>query len=281
MALYCPCSLKVVNDNLPLLKDFFETNGVPFNYISNILKRTGAVLSGSTILKVMNNELNQRLTGKDGDPYNPYDIDIFVGEKNLEKLKEYLSLLFDHIDPSSHYDYFAEEQKIRRLLYSSMPNITHVLTYSWIHPIQVIALKEGVDPREYIETFDYTFCQNYYDGVDIKSYHPQCVKTKRGFLIYNMDENPGRQFHRTLKYEARGYTIVNSALGPDADTKKQIEYQEGVCDYILHVYPKYTKIYHEITVGKCGLEYLDTLRKTNETIMQELKNDTILNKAQV
>jgi hypothetical protein len=148
-----------------------------------------------------------------------------------------------------------------------MPNIISIYTYSWVHPIQVIVLKKGVDPRNYIETFDYTFCQNYYDGENINSYHPQCVKAKRGFLNYRV-ENPELQFHRTLKYEARGYTIVNRALGPSQDTADAIAYEECIRDYTIHKYPAYMDLYKDVTVGNCGFEYLKTLQETNERLKE-------------
>jgi hypothetical protein len=76
-----------------------------------------------------------------------------------------------------------------------------------IRPYQIIVLDDGVKPTEFVKGFDLTFCQNYFDGEHYYSYHPECVKSRIGYMTKTIDE---KNKYRIQKYEERGYKIYKA-----------------------------------------------------------------------
>ena len=91
--------------------------------------------------------------------------------------------------------------KVSRTLY----NNTTFQSMSYIRPYQIIVLEDSITPQEFVKSFDLTFCQNYFDGKNFFSYHPNCVKERKGYMTREIDEE---HQYRINKYEERGYIIL-------------------------------------------------------------------------
>lgn len=198
------------------LLELFKGGGVSLGHFSFILKATGAVVSGSTILDALQNKaLN--------DPVS--DVDIFVEEKNAALLNALIYPLFVKYDnpPDPHMrDHTGP---------GYMSNIVGLYNYTWrssngtlslYKRVQVIVIKNGIAPKEHVQQFDLTFCQNYFDGDHFYSFHPRCVHSKTGSCGVTIDYD---RLDRLNKYIERGYTITNfdkKALDKEEATRKEI-----------------------------------------------------------
>ena len=47
---------------------------------------------------------------------------------------------------------------------------------------------------------------NYFDGETLVSYHPECVASKKGYVMKEVDMKTSQ---RIQKYEYRGYSVLN------------------------------------------------------------------------
>lgn len=223
---YCSCQKEVYptfGKYYVRLRDLFKGGGLSLEQFSFILKATGAVISGSTILDAIQ---DKGLT----DPQS--DLDIFVEEKNVALLNALIYPLFVKYEnpPNPHIrDHTGP---------GYMTNIVGLYNYTWYSskdklykPVQIIVIKNGITPLEHIQRFDLTFCQNYFDGDRFYSFHPQCVKNKTGSCGVTIDYD---RLGRINKYIERGYTITNfnkDALDKEEATRADLikKYRNPLC----------------------------------------------------
>ena len=64
-----------------------------------------------------------------------------------------------------------------------------------------------IKPKDFVKGFDLTFCMNYFDGETLVSYHPECVASRKGYVMKEVDMKTSE---RIKKYEYRGYSVLNN-----------------------------------------------------------------------
>lgn len=226
----CPCipSLQTNNEYIERMNEHFTSDHLDYNVFCSILQESNAIISGGTILRMLNNDK--------GDQYIGADVDIYVNKSKLSILMKHLNNIFDYskiplTDSKGNIYYRNEYNGIQPINinntegYASIhPNIIELYSYicrrkrtykdthrttfqalSYIRPYQIIVLEDCISPQEFVKVFDITFCQNYFDGNKFFSYHPNCVKARKGYCTKVIDEE---HQYRINKYEKRGYTIL-------------------------------------------------------------------------
>ena len=201
------------------LRTYLKDDGVDFDKFCKILQESKAIISGGTILNVINCHKSVK--------YLQPDVDIYVSKSNSNILINHLNKVFDYsnIDLKNSkgniYHYKFQEIHTRDIDYmGKFENIVELYNYTcrvkqkhcnfevmaYVRPYQVIVIDDSISVQDFVSKFDLTFCQNFFDGKQFFSYHPDCVSSKRGFITRYIDIN---YLYRIDKYERRGYTIVN------------------------------------------------------------------------
>lgn len=223
----CSCISTQVTDEICKnnLKKMIHNDGINFNHVCFIIQATNAIISGSTILQILNNE---------NKGYNLSDVDIYVEEKNQALLNALLFPYFDYskipLKNSKGETYYFKVQYPTGGFFKNtnpsneypeiLPKIVGLYNYTarkkvtvcnfeamgYIRPYQIIILENGVNPKDYVKNFDLTFCQNWFDGENFFSYHPDCVKSRSGYHTRKVDE---KRKYRIEKYEHRGFKVLN------------------------------------------------------------------------
>jgi len=217
----CDCN-PIIRDNeryFNNLRQHFKHDGLDFNNFCKILQESKAIISGGTILSVMNSDESER--------YIIPDVDIYVNQSNSNVLLNHLDTVFNysHIplknSKGNNYHYKFECKNTKDTEYmGKFKNIVELYNYtcrvkvthsdfeimSYVRPYQVIVIDDSISVQDFVSKFDLTFCQNFFDGKQFFSYHPDCVSSKRGFITRYIDID---YLYRIEKYEKRGYTIVN------------------------------------------------------------------------
>jgi hypothetical protein len=171
-----------------------------FKFINKILKENDAVISGGFILKAI---------GAFVDPKS-VDIDIYVPTKNVVVLKKVMEKLFKF----ENVDIRIAQPESKH----TKDGILSVSKYSKGEPgtlkyaeMDIVEVSEGKTPIDIIKNFDFSFCENWYDGEAVFMEYPEDVENKTGFLEkHYMDllyEGDLVLFKRIQKYIARGFTI--------------------------------------------------------------------------
>ena len=211
------------------LKKMIDDDGINFNHLCFILQATNAIISGGTILQILNND-KQR--------YQLSDVDIYVEEKNCALLNALLFPYFDYSkiplrNSKNEIYYFKrtyptgglfKDTKYAKEYVDEYPGVFSQIVglynyaavkkviicnfeaMSYICTYQIIVLENGVNPKDFVKNFDLTFCQNWFDGEQFFSYHPHCVMSRSGYLTRDVDE---KRRYRIQKYEYRGYKVLN------------------------------------------------------------------------
>ena len=138
------------------------------------------------------------------------DIDIYVPTKNVSMLKYEMARLFNYNT---------------RDKYNANPNSKHtkdgilsVSKYSKGEPgtpsyaeMDIVEVNAGKTPIDVIKNFDFTFCENWYNGTTVFMAYPEHVEKKAGLLEkHYMDllyEGDSVLFKRMEKYIGRGFKI--------------------------------------------------------------------------
>jgi len=230
LKMYCSCKLSTQNDEetFERMKEHFKNDTLDYKVFCSILQESNAIISGGTILRMLNND-------KD-DKYDLADIDIYVNKSKANILMKHLNNIFDYtkiplfssvgkiyyyddkyhpIPPINNLKGYPQifPSIVELYSYRCMRKISQTLydgttfqAMSYIRPYQIIILEDSITPQEFVKSFDITFCQNYFDGKNFISYHPMCVKQRKGYMTREIDED---HQYRIRKYERRGYTSLN------------------------------------------------------------------------
>ena len=247
----CNCSPKTYDDFTKLEK-FFENDGIHFKQLCDILRATEAVISGGTILCTLNN---------DNKGYTLSDVDIYVEKKNSALLNALLCPIFDYTkvplkDSDGNIYYHTVTYPTGGMFNKTkpdsdypdvLPSIVGLYNYtckkkttsvwyskdpfdymSYLRPYQIIVLEDGVKPKDFVKGFDLTFCMNYFDGETLVSYHPECVASRKGYVMKEVDMKTSQ---RIQKYEYRGYTIPHGETNSMSLMLKKTGYELPVMYY--------------------------------------------------
>ena len=169
-------------------------------FINKILKDNKAIISGGFILKAI---------GKFDDPKS-VDIDIYVPTEKVGTLKYDMARLFNYTTRVKHNA--NPESK------HTKDGILSVSKYSKGEPgapgyaeMDIVEVNADKTPIDIIKNFDFTFCENWYDGTTIFMAYPEHVEKKAGLLEkHYMDllyAGDSVLFKRMEKYIGRGFKI--------------------------------------------------------------------------
>jgi hypothetical protein len=206
-------------------------DAIPWGPFIHAIRASNAILSGSTILKTIQDALDTSYEWK----YSVRDVDIYVAYKDHKNLIDALRPIFDYshipLKNSNRETYICKELTLfdRTDDYKwELPHIAALYTFtcrvkqtvsnyevmSYRRPYQIIVLEDGYEPTEYVAQFDLTFCRNFYDGRNFYSYHKEHIIQRAGYIItcpgvVPSDKGRMKTSERIKKYEAHGYTILN------------------------------------------------------------------------
>jgi len=163
----------------------------------NLLKDTGSLLSGGFILKAI---LKYDETIPDLDIYVPYNkVPDFLKRCVLDKLFKFE--YFKHHNASIYCRSFLRKNGIRRIHTFNGKNID----------IDIMSVRARTTPTKVCSNFDLTFCQVWFDGVNVYATHPDHIKNKKGYLQMDYINTfmKGNRFlrNRLKKYKNRGFNI--------------------------------------------------------------------------
>ena len=162
----------------------------------NCLLGTDCVLSGSFVLKHINN-----------DEFKCSDIDLYINIANGEKI---LSII-KFITGENYLEVIVEEKKYNNNNNKYSDN-TIVDVIQYINPtlkksIDIIICCDIIDT---IDDFDFNIVKNYYNGTETYITYPENVyKKKEKITLYRSDiTNWKKRLGRVEKYKTRGYNLT-------------------------------------------------------------------------
>ena len=182
--------------------------------LKNAIRDHGALLAGGSIV---------RSTFPDDDSIS--DLDIYVP---IDKIKSFIDKLFNpedgilrpiydkitmqsqstkfkHIRPSFYCNSFLRKNAIKKVYRAGIRSRYYTTT------IDIMSVRKRRTPLQVVNNFDLTFCQVWFDGVNIFASHPEDLRTRKGTLqgeYVNLLLN-GNIFlkRRMRKYINKGFEI--------------------------------------------------------------------------
>ena len=109
--------------------------------------------------------------------------------------------------------------------------------------VDIMSIRNKRSPLEVVNNFDLTFCQVWFDGVDVYASHPEHIKAKKGELQYDycLTLFTGNRFlrNRMRKYIDRGFEVTfdKRLEGSDAfksviDRLRKISHNTSLCTIV-------------------------------------------------
>ena len=197
------------------------------NYIIVSLIETNAVIAGGSVLAAYTYTNNIK------------DLDIYVNKKNAIKLRENLAKLkynFASYNIQSQYDqsFFIKNNILARF--------TLMMHYK-LPTIDIMIVPDNIDVRQVVTNFDLTFCEIWYDGINVYASNPKDFIEKKGTLKSDYLENLLLNFNkftinRIKKYIRKGFTISyntqnkNHIISEKQAKKKPINSEKWVVNII-------------------------------------------------
>jgi hypothetical protein len=177
---------------------------------NTLLRETGAVLAGGSILSVVINH-----------PVRDYDV--YVPNRNVSKfISGLMPLIYVTeefrkegncriIQASSYCESFLRKNGIRRI--HTFGANTKQAGMQLDFPIDIMAVRNKRNVLDVVTNFDLTFCQVWYDGTSIYASHPDHIRDRLGYLqgdyipLYIM----GNRFlrDRVAKYTNPSYMSID------------------------------------------------------------------------
>jgi hypothetical protein len=167
------------------------------DYLDMGLFKYKAIISGGFILKAIGAFVDD----------TSVDIDIYVPSKHIIAFKEFITPLFNSNN-------IIKEINSDTTPYLKKNGIITVTKYAKHAPsyaeMDIIEVNPNLTPKNVVQNFDLTFCENWYDG-DVYLTYPDHVKEKHGFLenhYLNLYHSGNRILKgRMNKYINRGFKI--------------------------------------------------------------------------
>ena len=244
-----------MNEGLPRLKAFLEKAlGVEGTVqFCTLLQDTGAIIAGGSVLKAHqipaeNNEGNDEL--QDIDIYVPVNtakafFDKFVRDPVVAILKPY----------TGHTDHRIAERSYKSALYckSFLQKNGIKKVYNFIkrhfevrdvrgsrrtvetgrNEFDVMIVRNRRTPLQVVNNFDLTFCQTWFDGINIYASHPEDIRQKSGTLqgeYVDLFLKGNRFLHQRIdKYGKRGYKVVLDKQAEGKDIVPHVRKSEYIC----------------------------------------------------
>ena len=207
------------------MENFITSYGLPFHDFQELLKKTGAVVAGSSALALY---IEQE--GIDAG-FVPNDMDIFVRRPcpcdQCNPLVQFVRL--HGFKKTDKFDCNTIAAENARAYYSSMGDIRNVVSYMNDDgkEVQVISLRSDGDIKDYItDHFDLSICATWWDA---EGFHTVDSETTKRKIMYRMTKPSDLDYletkiqSRVEKYLLRGFRFDNE--GGDADMK-EVDYSK-------------------------------------------------------
>ncbi len=275
--------------------------------IMPLLKRTGAVISGSTCLYFVLKELGIEPN------FEPDDIDIFITNKHgFHEFNHWFDKLIKHdkIDTRcktlkvSFYSgklYTPQPNEMMEYVPPAHNDLISAVRYGYIKNVKIdlVILKHEIDkPSDFINKyFDLDFCKNTFDGNKFDMYDNECVMRMECNLIHNYlsfnksvailsfreyeeaivkndptNDDKLRYISRINKYRNRGFKInvdSNFKLKSDLNVIDSADIEEHIAKIKLHKCAQQETLCHFVT----GEFIITNMVKNNEKINYRAQGD--------
>lgn len=190
--------------------------------IDQLLQENKAIIAGSSVLNPLVE--NSSIWKSDIDIYVPIPNDKTVHDlfrhnpALIESAIERYGL--QNVKSSSYCSSFMKRNGIRTVVkyHTRQPGVDR-----WDQlDIDIMAVRKRTNPLNVVQNFDLTFCQVWYDGVDVWATHPSHITEKKGLLQgeYVPIYLTGNQFlrKRMQKYVDRGFRVGADPEGKELTT---------------------------------------------------------------
>ncbi len=172
--------------------------------ILDFLDEDSAVIAGGSVLTICTDKIQNKKN-------KIYDYDFYV---TMEKAKKIMTYIIDkklnasvrrlYNTPAYDDSFFKKNNIIGRILLG-----IHLERNSLA--FDIIIINDEQKPLDVIRNFDLTFCETWFDGIDIKTNYPDDVRSKKGKLKNDYVKSlfDGNKFilDRMKKYKKRGFEI--------------------------------------------------------------------------
>jgi len=192
----------------PLVTKFLQTRfGNRYNDLITMIKETGSLISGGSILSACI-----------GEPVENQDVDMYVPVKHIPRFLNELIIKDGPIFDADAYNKYAasfycssflRKNGIRKV-YNFLGRALGVVNAN-TYELDVMSVRNKRGPLAVVNNFDLTFCQVWFDGIDVYASHPEHIKSKTGILQFDYCKKliGGNRFlkNRINKYIRRGFQI--------------------------------------------------------------------------
>ena len=187
-----------------------------------LLQETGGLVSGGFVLAACVGGFPVT----EGSRANIQDTDIYVPVRNITRFNNALVKGADPIFKATEYYKFAASLYCKSFLRKNGIKQVYNFTlgppaaerrgrWDWrdrVIKVDVMSVRNKRSPLAVVNNFDLTFCQVWFDGLDVYASHPEHVRTKSGVMNYEycMTLFGGNRFlkNRLRKYVDRGFTVT-------------------------------------------------------------------------
>jgi hypothetical protein len=173
-----------------------------------VLKNTGSIIAGGSILSIINNYPDESDILE-----NIKDFDIYTHREGAKEIVNFLykynlveneNRLLTNIAPA-YDESFLRANNIKIRIYFKL------LRGGGDASLDIMIVDDGVSLPGVVSNFDLTFCQVYFDGENIKAFHPSHILEKSGFLeeqyVRSLLNANKFTIKRIKKYNNRGFKI--------------------------------------------------------------------------
>jgi len=168
-------------------------------FLNKTLKDNHAIISGGFLLKAIGTFVDEKSV----------DIDIYVPTAHTAVFRGIMSKLFDE---TSHVTHLASPTGfLNKNGIVSVTKYKREIDADHYAEMDIVEVKGDRTPKDVVQNFDLTFCENWYDGENVYMTYPEHVKTKKGFLenhyLKLLFEGSQVLINRMKKYIRRGFRV--------------------------------------------------------------------------
>ena len=208
----------------------FDINIEQLNQFKNLLRSTGAIIAGGSVLSSFHHGSNLKSFKqyKCNNMYGDTDYDTYVHFNKAKNLVEGIFELFPEagfVNQCSYtlppYDdsFFRKNDIIGRFMIHIEPTLY----------IDILVVKNEKSLVDVVKSFDLSFCKTWYDGINIFAINPNDVLNKEGTLSpdYVKPYLEGNVFTlgRIDKYRDKGYKILINLDSPSVLLQNRKTYE--------------------------------------------------------
>ena len=196
-----------VRANLSFVGEKCEVPGFE-EELSSLLSRTGSVLAGGFVLGSITDTLSPNS-----------DLDIYVGYETFRPLLSYFLTIGEYKDTniSSPYDSSFFKKNGILVCFSFQLRSKSIGSYGACS-VDLMIAEQGRKVLDVVSNFDFTFCEVWYNGVDVNGTYLQDTLNKRGSMrkeyLPAFLSNNKFTLARYTKYLSKGYKIDLGDIQP-------------------------------------------------------------------